>query len=113
MPGIDPRMMKQAMKKMGVKQEDINAVEVIIRCPDKEIIIAPASVQKVTMMGEDSFQVTGEVTERALDQHPEISEEDIVTVMEQADVPRAVAVEAIEQNEGDLAAAIMSLKKEE
>ena len=32
-------MMKQAMKRMGIKQEEIDAQQVIIRCEDKEIVI--------------------------------------------------------------------------
>jgi nascent polypeptide-associated complex subunit alpha len=113
MPGIDPRMMKQAMKRMGIKQEEIEATEVIIRCPDKEIIVSPAAVQKINMMGEISFQVNGTITERNIMPEPEINEDDIQTVIDQANVTREAAMEAIEANEGDLAAAIMSLKKDE
>ena len=36
---MNPKMLKQAMKKMGMKQEDIDASEVIIKCSDKEIVI--------------------------------------------------------------------------
>jgi nascent polypeptide-associated complex subunit alpha len=113
MPGIDPRMMKQAMKRMGIKQEEIEATEVIIRCPDKEIVVSPAAVQKINMMGEISFQVNGTITERDTMPEPELSEDDIQTVMDQANVTREAAMEAIEANEGDLAAAILSLKKDE
>jgi nascent polypeptide-associated complex subunit alpha len=113
MPGIDPRMMKQAMKRMGIKQEEIEATEVIIKCPGKDIIISPASVQKINMMGEISFQINGQITERDTMPSVEISEDDIQTVIDQANVTREAAMEAIEANEGDLAAAIMSLKKDE
>jgi nascent polypeptide-associated complex subunit alpha len=111
MPGMDPRMMKQAMKRMGIKQVEIDATEVIIRCPDKEIIIDNPSVSKVNMMGEESFQITGETREQAVETKAEINEEDIETVMEQAGVSRETALEAIEANEGDLAAAILHLEE--
>ena len=113
MPGMDPRMMKQAMKRMGIKQEDIDATEVIIKCADKEIIISPVSVQKVHMMGQDSFQVSGEITERELSTEPEVREEDIETVIEQTGATREKAIDAIEANDGDLAKAIMHLQNDD
>jgi nascent polypeptide-associated complex subunit alpha len=108
MPGIDPRMMKQAMKRMGIKQEEIDAQQVIIKCSDKEIVISNPSVSKVNMMGQDSFQIAGEVSERSLG--IEINEDDVKTVMEQADASHDAAKKAIEEAEGDLAKAILSLK---
>ncbi len=38
-PGMNPRKMQQAMKKMGIQQVEIPATEVIIKTPEKEIII--------------------------------------------------------------------------
>ena len=38
-PGMNPRKVQQMMKKMGMQQQDIEAVEVIIKTQDKEIII--------------------------------------------------------------------------
>jgi len=111
-PGMNPRMMKQAMKKMGMKQEDIDATEVIIKCPDREIVVAPASVQKINMMGQETFQVSGDIAERELSTEPDISDDDIQTVMDQTDVSREKAIESIEANNGDLAMAIMNLQKE-
>lgn len=111
MQGMNPRMMKQAMKKMGMSQEDINATEVIIRCPDKEIIVSPASVAKVKMMGQETFQITGDIIEREIDTAPEIDEDDISTVMEQTGAGRETALEALEANNHDLAAAIMHLQE--
>jgi nascent polypeptide-associated complex subunit alpha len=108
-PGMNPRMMKQAMKRMGMSQEDIDATEVIIKCPDKEIVISPAQVAKVNMMGQETFQVTGDYVEREIDTAPEINEEDIETIIEQTGVSREIALEAIEANNHDLAATIIHL----
>jgi nascent polypeptide-associated complex subunit alpha len=107
-PGVDPRMMKQAMRRMGIKQEEIDAQQVIIKCSDKEIVINNPSVQKINMMGQDSFQISGEITERT--SGLDISEDDITTVMEQAGVSHDDAKKAIEQADGDLAKAILDLK---
>jgi len=110
-PGMNPRMMKQAMKKMGMQQEDLEATEVIIKTPDKEIVFPQPTVAKVKMMGQETWQISGDFEERALDSTPDISEEDIKTVMEQTDVTEEAAKEAIEKHSGDLAAAIMELKE--
>lgn len=109
MPGMDPRMMKQAMKRMGIKQHDIDAVQVIIRCSDKEIVIDSPSVARIEMMGQETFQVAGEISERSL--APEISDDDIATVAQQAGVTEEQARDAIKSAEGDLAKAIMGLQK--
>lgn len=108
-PGMNPRKMQQMMKKMGIAQVEIDATEVIIRTPEKEIIITNPSVSKVNMMGQQTYQVVGEEHERSLSVQPEISDDDVKTVMEQAGVDEAAAREAIEKEEGDLAKAIMNL----
>ena len=107
---MNPRQMKQAMKKMGMQQDDIEATEVIIKTADSEIVFQNPSVAKVKMMGQESWQITGEYEERGLDSSPEISEDDVKTVMERANVSEEDARKAIEENEGDLASAIMSFQ---
>ena len=113
MPGMNPRKMQQMMKQMGIQQVDIPATEVIIKTADKEIIITNPSVAKVNMMGQENFQISGNVEERELSTAPDISEDDVKTVMEQANVSEEQAKAAIEGAEGDLAEAIMSFNKEE
>ena len=98
--------MQQAMKKMGLKQEEIDAIAVIIRTNDADIIIRNPSVQKINMAGNISYQVAGEEEYRRLEE--EISEEDIKTVMEQAKVTRTTAEKALKDSNGELAAAILS-----
>jgi nascent polypeptide-associated complex subunit alpha len=111
MPGMNPRKMAQMMKRMGIQQTEIDAIEVIIRTPDKELVIPNPQVSKVNMMGQETLQITGDIQEREIETAPSISEEDIKTVMEQANVSEEEAKAAIEENKGDLAAAIMSLQK--
>lgn len=103
--GMDPRLVKQAMKKMGMKQDDIPAIEVIIKTSDKQIIIRNPNVQKVTMMGEESFQITGDYEETS-----NISDEDIQTVMDQTSCSKEEAKKALEKTQGDLAQAILNLQ---
>ena len=103
--------MEQAMRRMGIQQQEIDAKEVIIRCEDKDIIIQNPNVSKVNMMGQETYQVVGKAIEKPRSSEPTISDDDIKTVMEQADVDEEKAKKAIEDNNGDLAAAILSLKE--
>ena len=111
-PGMNPRQMRMAMKKLGIQQQEIDAKEVIIRLEDKEIVISNPSVTKVNMMGQDTYQVVGEESERSLSSEPEISEDDIATVAEQTGVSKEEAEQSIKDSKGDLAEAILKLKKE-
>lgn len=111
-PGMNPRDVQRAMKQLGVKQVEIPAIEVIIRTAEKDLIIREPSVQKVNMMGQESFQISGEVEEQSRSSALEISEEDMKMVMEQAHVDKKTALQAIQDADGDLAEAIMNVKKE-
>ena len=103
--------MQQMMKQLGIQQVDIPATEVIIKTENKEIIITHPSVAKVNMMGQETFQIMGVVEERLHTLQLEISEEDIKTVMEQTGVDEETARKALEDHDGDLAEAILTLKK--
>ncbi|RJQ17270.1 nascent polypeptide-associated complex protein [Candidatus Woesearchaeota archaeon] len=110
MNGINPRQMQQMMKRMGIQQAEIDdALQVIIKCKTREIIIDNPQVSKVNMMGQQTYQVIGNDHERSLDTMPEISEEDIEMVMEQTTCTKEEAKKAIENAKGDLAEAILSL----
>jgi len=108
-PGINPSMMKQAMKKLGIKQEEIDAEIVIIKTKDKEILIENPSVAKIDMQGNETFQISGDISERA--KELEISDDDIKTVMEQAKCSKEEALKAIKETNGDLAEAILKLSE--
>jgi nascent polypeptide-associated complex subunit alpha len=110
-PGMNPRDVRMAMKRMGIQQEEIDAKEVIIRLEDREIVIKNPQISKVNMMGQKTYQIVGEEEERSLDATPDISDEDVATVAEQAGVSEEAARIAIEACKGDLAEAIMKLKK--
>ena len=109
-PGMNPKDVAKAMKRMGIKQEEIEAQQVIIKLEDKDIIINDPQVAKVNMMGQDSWQIQGKATEQARETAPEIKEEDIKTVMEQTGKSKEEAEEALKETEGDLAQAILNLQ---
>ena len=113
-PGMnmDPRQMRMAMKKLGIQQQELPAKEVIIRFEDKEIVISNPSVTKVNMMGQDTYQISGDEEERSLDVIPEINDDDISTVMDQTGASEEDAKKVILESKGDLAEAILKLKKD-
>ena len=110
-PGMSPRKMEKMMRKMGIQQVEIPATEVIIKTPEKEIIVTEPQVSKVNMMGQETFQVVGNIEERELSTEPEINEDDIKTVMEQANVDENKAKEVLKETKGDIAEAILKLKQ--
>jgi len=106
---IDKRQMERAMKQMGIRTKELeNVREVLIKLADREIVISNAQVTLMDMPGQRTYQVVGEETERRLE--PEVSEDDIKLVMEQAGVDRGAATQALKDAEGDIAQAILKLK---
>ena len=107
MSGMDPKMVKMAMKKLGIKQEDIGASRVIIETLDnKKIIINHPAIQKIDIAGNVSFQISGEISEE------KFSDEDINIVVEQTGASKDKAKRSLEKNNGDLAKTILELKEE-
>ena len=104
---INPKQIQGMMKKMGIAQVDINASRVIIECPDKKIIINNPSVMKINMQGQQSFQISGEVSEEGLES---FSKEDVKLVMEKTKKSEAEVVKFLSENDGDIAKAILELR---
>ena len=116
---MNDRQMKQAMKKMGIKQTSIDDVtEVIIRTKSNEIVISNADVLCVEMGGSKSYQITGKESIRALgaegSDEPAVSfsDEDIDLVMSQTNCERDKAIEALAATDGQPAEAILKIMTE-
>jgi nascent polypeptide-associated complex subunit alpha len=105
--GLDPKKMKAMMKQMGINQEDIPANRVIIEQDGKKIVISEPNVQKITMQGQTSFQITGEIGEEA----EGIKDDDIVLVAQKTGKSKAEAKKALESVSGDIAEAIVKLSE--
>lgn len=122
MPGMrmNDRQMKQAMKKMGIKQSSIDGVtEVIIRTREKEIVIRNAEVICVEMGGSKSYQVSGAEEERALGAGSDegaaavsFPQEDVDLVMSQTGCDAQKAIAALEATDGSPAEAIIKIMSE-
>lgn len=106
-PGMNPREMQKAMKRLGIKQEEIDAELVIIKRAGRDLVIKNPQVSKINMMGQETIQVIGEITEA---EESEIGEDDILTVMAQTSCTREEARDALEESSGNLAEAILKLQ---
>ncbi len=107
--GINPKQMQAMMKQMGIKNEEIEALRVIIETADKNIIIEPVSVQKIVMQGQHTFQVAGEIREETKSES--IREEDVSLVAEKTGKSEKEAKAALEKTKGDIAEAILKLSE--
>ncbi len=112
MPGFNQRQMRQAMKRMGIQQSEINAIQVIIKTPDYDLVFDSPEVTKVNMMGQETYQIIGEPEKVAPSATPQISDDDVQTVVSQTGVSSAKAKEALEKNNGDIAKTILELSEE-
>ncbi len=112
MPNMDPRQLKRIMDSMGIKSSDIDAQRVVIEGKDRDIIIENPQVTRIVAQGSTSFQVQGEVKE--VDKvKVEIGDDDIKMVMEKSGISDAdKARVALEESNGDIAAALINLKEE-
>ncbi len=106
--GLNPKKMQAMMKQLGMEQEEISASRVTIEKTDGgKIVVENPSVTKISMRGQESFQVSGEAKQESAE--PETTQEDIKTIVEKANVGEKEAKKALEESKGDLAEAILKL----
>jgi nascent polypeptide-associated complex subunit alpha len=116
------RQMEQMMRRLGMTTEPIPDVEeVIVRTRSKEHVFQRPEVTVLTVQGVRTYQVVGQPVVRArtseLDSGVPAAattpagppEEDVRLVMEQANVSREEALEALFQAKGEPAEAIMKI----
>ena len=104
------REMRRMLDKMGLDMKTMdNVEEVIIKTDTKEFYLVKPQV--IEMKGKDStiFQVVASDIEEKQLEVPSFKEEDIILVMQQANVSREKAVQALIESKGDMAQAILGL----
>ena len=105
--GIDPKKMQQVMKQMGIKQEEVEALRVVVeRVDGVKTIIENPSVVKIMMQGQESWQISGEAHD---EEASGFSEEDVRLVIEKTGKSEKEARKALEDADGEVAGAIISL----
>lgn len=111
MPGnINPKKMKQMMKQIGMQMEPIEDVQkLVIYTAKGNYIFDSAEVTAMTMQGVTTYQVAGQA--RFETAAPEIPEDDVKLVAEQAGVSLDSAREALKSCKGDIAEAILKVSR--
>ena len=128
---MNPRKMEQMMKQMGIDLDELDAEEVIITLSDgTQLYFDDADVTKMDARGQETYQIVGSPEEREAageeaaetDDEPEaeadeaaeetegIPEEDIELVAQRTGASKEEARDALEDADGDLAAAISALE---
>ena len=119
----NPRQLELAMRRMGMSTEPIPGVEeVIIRTATKEHVFRAPEVTILTVQGTRTYQVVGTPEVRSRGTAPATAgpgaapaapagppEEDVRLVMEQANVSREEAIEALASVNGAPAEAILKI----
>ncbi len=97
---------------MGMNMDSVTDVkEVVIRTPEKEIIIEQPEVAILQVQGQKIYQVAGgKVSEKAAERGFKVSEEDARLVADQTGKSVDEARKALEESQGDLAKAILLLQ---
>lgn len=114
MPGMNPKNMKKMMRQLGMKMDEIDASEVIIKTASGDLVINNPQVVRMNVQGQDSFQITGNVSAGEGEASTvEVSDDDIKLVEEQTGVSEERARKALEKSGGDIAKAILLLEEEE
>ncbi|USZ71339.1 nascent polypeptide-associated complex protein [Natronosalvus halobius] len=126
--GLNPRKMEQMMKQMGIDVDELDAEEVIIRTADHDLVFTDADVTKMDARGQETYQVIGTPEERErgsagdaggadadetdadADSESAIPDSDIEIVAARTGVSDDEAREALEAENGDLAAAVERLE---
>ena len=105
---INPKQLEKMAKKMGIQSTQIDAEEVVIKTQDSDIVIHNPQVAKVNMMGQETFQISGEIEER---ERTGFSDADVELVSEKTGVSQEDARGAL-QRYGGIAEAIIGLQED-
>lgn len=107
-PGMgNPQQMKSMLKQFGIKTEDLTVSRVVFETAGKKIVFDNPQVTLMDTKGQKIYSVIGESREESAG----VSDEDVQMVAEQAKVSKIEAKAALEESDGDIAQAIIKLKK--
>ncbi|AGB17078.1 alpha-NAC-related protein [Halovivax ruber XH-70] len=117
--GLDPRKMEQMMNQMGIDMDELDAEEVIIRTDEHELVFESPDVTKMDAQGQETYQIIGTPDERARGATDEatsdatggsVDQGDVELVASRTGASEEAARDALEANDGDLAAAVAQLE---
>ena len=125
--GMNPRKLQQMMQQMGIDLDELDADSVVIRMADgEELVFDDPDVTRMDARGQQTYQVIGEPETRdatadagepAVEDAAEadaggsdIPDSDIELVAQRTGASEDAAREALEETDGDLAAAVSRLE---
>ena len=101
--------MKQMMKQLGMKMEEIEGVErVVVYTTEGDYVFEPAEVVVTIMQGSKTYQLQGSEPV-FVPKEVAIPDEDVMLVAEQAQVSHDEARAALKGAKGEIAEAIIRL----
>ena len=104
------REMRRMLDKMGLEMKEVgNVEEVIIKTDTKELYLVRPQVMELKAKDSSIFQITASSIEEKQREVPAFKEEDVMLVMQQANVSKEKAIQALTESKGDMAQAILSL----
>ncbi len=107
MPGMNPAMMRNIMRQM--KMQPIEAERLIIeRKSGPKLVINNPEITRMKVTGKEVLQVIGKLEEL---EEEGVPDDDVNMVAEQAGCSKDEARKALEERDGDIAEAILKLKK--
>ena len=123
---MNPRKMEQMMKQMGIDMDEIDAEEVVIRTADEDLVFEAPEVTRMDAQGQQTYQVVGDPESRergaAADAVADdaddtadaaagaIPDSDVQIVSQRTGAGEEAARDALEAEDGDLAAAVSRLE---
>lgn len=107
--GMDPRKMKQMMRQLGIKSEELDAKRVIIELEGQNLVFEKPQVSAIDLGAQKTYTIMG--TPKEVKTEIAIPQADIDMVCEQAKVTVEKARKALEETNGDIAEAIEKLQK--
>mgnify|MGYP006287070575 CR=1 FL=1 len=121
--GFDPQKMQQMMDQFGIDIDELDAQEVIIRTPDEDLVFTDAEVQRMDAQGQETYQVIGTPESRDPGESTAVEsgdsgggggaaipDADVEIVANRAGVSEDDARDALEAEDGNLAAAVERLE---
>lgn len=105
--GINPKQMAGMMKQFGIKNQELDAKEVVITLNNgSKLVFEKPQIQCIEMRGEKTYTIAGGAKEIS-----GVPEDDITMVADTAGVSKEEAKAALQESGGDIAGAILKLKK--
>ena len=97
LPNMNPKQMAQIMKQMGIKNEPVDALKVVVYKADgAQMLVEPAQVILVEMQGQKSLQVSGTFTESS-GNPDDATPTDLDLIMDETGCSKEEAEKALQQ----------------